>query len=80
MTRNSHGRKPKANRPLDNDLGRHTRNVQRAYKRSRDAEWEHGLEDEEVEELEDFDALSDIEDSELDALEEFIEPDEEDQN
>jgi hypothetical protein len=80
MSRNSHGRKPKANRPLEDDQGRRPRNVHRAYRRSRDAEWQHGLEDEEVEELEDFDALSDIEDNELDALEEFIEPDEEDQN
>ena len=78
MTRNSHGRKSRTTRSLDNDPGRPIRDVRRAYKRIHHGEeWEHDFGDAGVEELEDFDALSDIEESELDALEEFIEPEEE---
>jgi hypothetical protein len=80
MQKDSRGRKPKANKAFEDDLGRRARNVHRAYRRSRDAEWQHGFEDQEVEELEDFGVLDDIEDSELDDLGEFIEPDEEDDN
>ncbi|MBN1917538.1 MAG: hypothetical protein JW889_06480 [Verrucomicrobia bacterium] len=77
MSRNSHGRKPKPRRPGDDDPGRRIHDERRAYKRPHGPEWQQPLEDEEVEELEDLDELSELEDSEFDALEELVEPDEE---
>ena len=78
MTRNSHGRKFRAKRPLDSDPGRPIRDVRRAYKRPRPSEeWERTFGGEEVEELEDFDAQNEIEDSELGVPEELMEPEEE---
>ena len=76
MSKNSHGRKPKAKRPIGDDTGDHIREVRRAYKRSHQQEWQSTFEDGEIEEFEDFDELKDMEDSELDDLERFIEPDE----
>jgi hypothetical protein len=80
MPKNSHGRKPKPKRPAGDDSGDRVHDVRRAYKRPHQQDWQGAYEDQEIEELEDFDALSDIEDSELDDLERFIEPDEEERS
>lgn len=77
MTRNAHGRKSKARQPADDGPGRPIHDMRRAYKRPRvEEEWQHDLGDEEIEELEDFDELTKIEDSELGVPEELMEPEE----
>ncbi len=77
MVRNTHGRKTKPQPGLGDDPVGRIRNARRAYKRRQPQEWDRALEDEEVEELEDFDALDDLEEDDLDALEQYVEPDEE---
>jgi hypothetical protein len=78
MVRNTHGRKQKPlPRSADDPFGR-VRNTRRAYKRPRHNDLESVFEDEEVEELEDFDASDELEEDDLDVLEQYVEPDEED--
>jgi len=73
MVRNSHRGKPGARKPSDNGPEFRIHDVRRAYKRPRHyEEWAGEAEDEEVEELEDFDALDDIEEGDLEVPEEFI--------
>jgi len=76
MTRNSHGRKSK--KPQDDGPGVRIHDIRRAYKRSRvNEEWQTDIEEAGVEELEGFGEYSDMEYDELDSLDEFIEPEEE---
>lgn len=77
MTRNTHGRKPKPQPVFGDDPVGRIRDTRRVYKRPHRQDLEHALEDEEVEELEDFDALDDLEEDDLDALEQYVEPEEE---
>ena len=77
MVRNSHGRKPKPVPSSGEDAFGRVRDTRRAYKRSHPRDWERAFEDEEVDELENFDALDDLEKDDLDALEEYVGSEEE---
>ncbi len=77
MVRNTHGHKPRPQAGFGDDPFGRIRDTRRAYRRGQPQDWERAFEDEEVEEIEDFDALDDLEEDDLDALEQYVQPEEE---